>query len=522
MLVLGDEAAHRGEARQDQRVHARLGAAGDHRVGVAALDQLGRLADRVRAGRAGGDDGVVGALDPERDRDLSRGRVDEDVRQEARRDAVGAAVAEDVVLLHDPQKAADRRTEEDPDPVRVEVLEPRVAHRLVRCGDGEEHVPLELSRLLRRDQTGRVEVLHLGGDPHRKARGVERADPVDTALSGERRAPGRRRVEAERGDGSDTGDGDTSHSATLTVGFVRACSLDPVSADGSRARARAAGGRRLAVRAEMGRLSRRARERRRKSSRSGRGTSGRCCATSPSCVRSASCCRRGRRSTARSSSSATVSSTSTRCRCGCTRPSRGSGGCLPRFRPQYVVFDLLLWEGEPVWKRPLRERRAELERVGVGFQLSPCTLEAGGARAWLAQFEALGLDGVVAKRLGLALPAGLARRHGQGQGAQDRRLRRSRRSLEGRSRGDRDPSARPLPRRRRPRLRRLVRGRGREARRGRDARDCRCSRTTRTGASRSRTGGAVASSKSRACGRNSSSRCATTRCREIASATARS
>jgi ATP-dependent DNA ligase len=66
---------------------------------------------------------------------------------------------------------------------------------------------------------------------------------------------------------------------------------------------------------------------------------------------------------------------------------------------QYVVFDLLLWEGEPLWKRPLRERRAELERVGVGFQLSPCTLEAGGARAWLAQFEALGLDGVVAKRL---------------------------------------------------------------------------------------------------------------------------
>ncbi len=66
---------------------------------------------------------------------------------------------------------------------------------------------------------------------------------------------------------------------------------------------------------------------------------------------------------------------------------------------QYVVFDLLLWEGEPLWKRPLRERRAELERLGVGFQLSPCTLEAGGARAWLAQFEALGLDGVVAKRL---------------------------------------------------------------------------------------------------------------------------
>ena len=51
------------EAGEDQRVHARLAAAGEHRVGVAALDQLGGLADRVRAGRARGDDGVVRARD---------------------------------------------------------------------------------------------------------------------------------------------------------------------------------------------------------------------------------------------------------------------------------------------------------------------------------------------------------------------------------------------------------------------------------------------------------------------------
>src|SRR5580765_7718430 len=67
---------------------------------------------------------------------------------------------------------------------------------------------------------------------------------------------------------------------------------------------------------------------------------------------------------------------------------------------QFVAFDVLLWEGEPVWKRPLEERRAELERVAKGFRLSPCTREVADARAWLAQFEALGLDGVVAKRLG--------------------------------------------------------------------------------------------------------------------------
>ena len=72
MLVLGREPAHRREAREDQRDDARLGAAREHRVGVAALDHLRRLADRVRAGRARRDDGVVRALDPERDRELAR------------------------------------------------------------------------------------------------------------------------------------------------------------------------------------------------------------------------------------------------------------------------------------------------------------------------------------------------------------------------------------------------------------------------------------------------------------------
>ena len=67
---------------------------------------------------------------------------------------------------------------------------------------------------------------------------------------------------------------------------------------------------------------------------------------------------------------------------------------------EYVVFDVLVWEGEPVWHRPLAERRAELERRAHGFRISPCTGEIGEARGWLEQFESLGLDGVIAKRLG--------------------------------------------------------------------------------------------------------------------------
>src|SRR5439155_25896952 len=47
---------------------------------------------------------------------------------------------------------------------------------------------------------------------------------------------------------------------------------------------------------------------------------------------------------------------------------------------QLVVFDLLLWDGEPVWRRPLEERRAELaERAPEGFRLSPFTRDLEAA-----------------------------------------------------------------------------------------------------------------------------------------------
>jgi ATP-dependent DNA ligase len=65
---------------------------------------------------------------------------------------------------------------------------------------------------------------------------------------------------------------------------------------------------------------------------------------------------------------------------------------------QFIAFDVLLWDGEPVWKQPLAERRARLEEVAGSFRLSPYTLDAGAAEAWLEDLEAAGLDGVVAKR----------------------------------------------------------------------------------------------------------------------------
>jgi ATP-dependent DNA ligase len=68
---------------------------------------------------------------------------------------------------------------------------------------------------------------------------------------------------------------------------------------------------------------------------------------------------------------------------------------------EFIVFDLLLWKGNPVHKKLLEERRAELERTAKGFRLSPTTADADQAQEWLNSFEAAGLDGVIAKKLGL-------------------------------------------------------------------------------------------------------------------------
>jgi ATP-dependent DNA ligase len=73
---------------------------------------------------------------------------------------------------------------------------------------------------------------------------------------------------------------------------------------------------------------------------------------------------------------------------------------------QFIAFDLLVWKGEEIWPRPLSERRKALERKAKRFELSPATRDRDEAIGWLDRFEAIGLDGVIAKRLDSAYLAG--------------------------------------------------------------------------------------------------------------------
>jgi ATP-dependent DNA ligase len=68
---------------------------------------------------------------------------------------------------------------------------------------------------------------------------------------------------------------------------------------------------------------------------------------------------------------------------------------------EYVAFDLLVWKGEALHQLPLEKRRRELELKAKRFRLSPVSREVTQAQRWLDRLEQAGLDGVVAKRLGL-------------------------------------------------------------------------------------------------------------------------
>jgi ATP-dependent DNA ligase len=63
----------------------------------------------------------------------------------------------------------------------------------------------------------------------------------------------------------------------------------------------------------------------------------------------------------------------------------------------FVSFDVLLWDGEPVWKEPLAERRRRVE--SLPFDVSPASDDPAQGQAWLDRLEVAGFDGVIAKRL---------------------------------------------------------------------------------------------------------------------------
>ena len=192
------------------------------------------------------------------------------------------------------------------------------------------------------------------------------------------------------------------------AGWCRAPSPPATAAaHAGQAHQRPARGRRLVVRAQVGRLPvrgvpRRRRRRAREPQRAAAhpllpGAPGPAAGAAPRALR-------GRRRDRDPVGETTTASTSTRCSSASTPPSLGCGAWRPRRRPSIVLFDVLAVGDRVLTEEPLAERRRLLQSL-LPRPVAPALPHTGVRRprswpeGWFHRFEGAGLDGIVAKRL---------------------------------------------------------------------------------------------------------------------------
>ena len=113
VVEVGRERPRLREAGDAERAERAFGAAGEHDVGIVHRDHPRRVADRMGAGRAGGDDRMVGAHQAVFDRDLAGDEVDQPAVDEMRADPARPLLVEDERFLLDPGQAADAGADRD-------------------------------------------------------------------------------------------------------------------------------------------------------------------------------------------------------------------------------------------------------------------------------------------------------------------------------------------------------------------------------------------------------------------------
>ena len=199
-FVARRQGLHRTEAGERQRRDRRLGAAGNHRLGIAVTDQTRGLADRVGSRRAGRGAGHIRALGAEHDGDQAGGHVDDHAGDEERRDPPRTTVAQDVVLLLQKFQPADPRPDVDADAFRVSRVDPicGVVQRLTRGGHGVVGEGVHPADVFAVHSTQRIETAQFSGEAAGVVAGIELGDRSDTALAREHPLPRRLAAEAQR------------------------------------------------------------------------------------------------------------------------------------------------------------------------------------------------------------------------------------------------------------------------------------------------------------------------------------
>ena len=186
VVEIGGERARLGEAGDADRADRRLGAAGEHDVGIVVLDHPRRVADRMGAGRAGGDHRMVRAHQPVFDRHLAGDEVDQPAVDEVRADPARALfVRARAIRFSMPGRPPMPEPIEQPARSRVCFVHLGQAGVLDRLAGGidavdDERIDLALDLVV--DALVRVEAifmvgrLHFAGDAALLVAGVEVGD----------------------------------------------------------------------------------------------------------------------------------------------------------------------------------------------------------------------------------------------------------------------------------------------------------------------------------------------------------
>jgi len=207
------------EAGDGQPRDRRFGAARHHHVGIAQRDQPRGVADRMRAGRAGGHDRVVRPLQAMADRDMAGSQVDDVAGDEEGADAARAALFQKHRILGDAVDAADAGTDHHAGGATILLalrLPAGIGQRHVGGGDPVGNEVGDLALFLRLQERVGIEcslafARDARSDLAGKILGLEAADPRHRGTTGQQLPPGMLGTEAERRQQADARDDDTSH-----------------------------------------------------------------------------------------------------------------------------------------------------------------------------------------------------------------------------------------------------------------------------------------------------------------------
>ncbi|MNS72848.1 hypothetical protein D3C72_1062680 [compost metagenome] len=191
IVVAGGQRAGCGKAANAQRRNRRLGAAGQHRVGIAGLDQAGGQADAVQAGRAGRHGREVRALQAVIDRQMARDHVDDRARNEERRNPARAAIGQLHLRSFDHRQAADAGANQHADALGVLLghFQAAILQRLGTRRDTEMDKRIHTGGFLRRNIFLDVETLHFTGKMDGERGVIEFGDGGNAGLAGNQVGP---------------------------------------------------------------------------------------------------------------------------------------------------------------------------------------------------------------------------------------------------------------------------------------------------------------------------------------------